>query len=617
MLKEETVNLEVNENAIYRVTHASLLAAGVDLGKQKAKNIAISFRGEGVARYIENLDKKGKWTEESWIEFKGESPQGSDALYLKANNYQLDLNKKLVVESEAIEPMTAKELVFETNAMYGNAMPSDDPFYDAIFYTIGTTVPGTLTRQFELTTLPEGTFEMTVHVVVVSDVAHNLVVAFNGSEVADVTTTGVKAWPVKIIVDETMLNEGSNEITLTATGQGEGYDVYAYDKLVVSYDDGELVESSMPTITLNEKVEKKSIKPKRGTKYVMIAHPLFRGEILDHYISQRKGEGWNIQLVNVEDIYEAYGYGMATPEAIKAYLKVAQAKGVTHVQLVGAASYDYHDYLGLGSVSFIPSIYTKTASIATYTPSDTLYVADNAGLPQMAIGRWPVRTVESLEAVINKSLEWKSSGQSASHTALFIADKDDGKNNFALQMDTIAQKFETEKQWSDVTRVYLDDYIRQYNDDMRAAVSAARTAVTELFDRGPSIVSYSGHSAPSTWSYDGLLTQNTVASISNEGRTALALPLACYTAYADSPSVNTMAHQLIASGEHAAVAVYGASLFSSYAENGLIASKVVDHLFKGETIGEAVLKAKREMGVKYLDSILNGSLLGDVTLRLR
>ncbi len=614
--EDQVIYLDVSENAVYRVTHDDLVAVDIDLRKKKAKNIAISLRGKGIARYIDGL-KKGRWTKNSWIEFAGSAPKGSDSLYLKSNLYQLSLDKKLAVESEAIEPITAKEIVFETNVKYGNTNPSDDPFYDAVFYALGATAPGSLTRQFDLPELPEGTSEITVYVMVLSDVKHNLSVSLNGTNVTNVTTMGRKAWPVKIILDKTMFNEGSNEITLTAMGQGEDLDVYGYDKLVVTYDDGQPVASKSPAITLSDKVKERSIEPRRGTNYVIIAHPLFMGEMLDHYISQRQGEEWKIQLINVEDIYAAYGHGMATPEAIKNYLKVAKLKGVTHVQLIGAASYDYHDYLGLGSMSFIPSIYVETGDFVTYTPSDTLYVADEAGMPQMAIGRWPVRTVEGLEVVINKSLEWKSSGQSAARTALFIADKEFRGIDFAAQMDEIAQKFETQEEWRDITRVYLDRYISEKGDDMREAVSAAREAITQSFDQGPSIVSYNGHSSPSIWSYDGLLKQNDIALIQNVGKAALVLPLACYSVYADSPSVNTMAHQFIASGEHGAVAVYGASLFSSYAENGLITSKVIDHLFTGETIGEAVLKAKGELGTEYMDMILNGNLLGDVTLRLR
>ena len=105
--------------------------------------------------------------------------------------------------------------------------------------------------------------------------------------------------------------------------------------------------------------------------------------------------------------------------------------------------------------------------------------------------------------------------------------------------------------------------------------------------------------------------------MNNAGQTALALPLACYTNYADSPSVNTMAHQFLAESENGFVAIYGSATLSNFKQNGVSAAKVTEHLLNGETIGEAVLNTKRELGVEYMDVIRNGNLLGDVTLEVR
>ncbi len=617
-LKDQVIYLDVSKNTVYRVTHDELLAAGINLNGQKVKNIAISFRDEGVARHIEN-DKKGKWTKESTLEFMGTKISGTDSLYLSANKYQLSLNKKLVVESEEMEPVTTKELVFEVNKKYGYATPGDDPFYDDFFYTKNS---GTRTfiRQFNLPSVAESSAEITVHVSALSvNRAHQLQVSLNGTEVANLTSYGRRDWPIKIILeDNSILSEGSNEIRLTATGLADGYDIYTYDKLVYKYDDKEIVVSKAATITLTEKVSQKSIKPKRGTNYVIISHPMFMGKMLDTYISQRQSEGWKIQLVNVEDIYTAYGHGMATPDAIKSYLQVAEKKGVTHVQLVGASNHDYRDYLGLGSVSFIPSIYVFTNPTLSYTPSDTSYVTDANEIPQMAIGRWPARTMEELEAMVNKTLSWKSSGQSASHTALFIAGEDEESSMFAQQMDSLAGKLETTGGWSNITRVYLDDLIKENNDDISTAVTEAREKIIQTLNDGASILAYSGHSSPSKWATDGLLRESDITDlIQNEERTAITLPMACYGTYVETPAVNTMAHQLLSAGENGAVAVYGATLFSTYTKNGVVTSSIIDHLLNGETLGEAVLKTKQSLGDTYRDEVLGASLLGDVTIRVR
>jgi len=616
MFKDQVVHLDVKEDAVYHVTHEDLLAEDINLIGQKAKKIAISFRGKGVARYIDGL-KKNKWTEESWLEFKGNAPKGRDAIYLAANRYQLTLNKKLVVKSEEIEPLTAKTLVFESNSRYSWTIPSEDPFYDTWFYTRGAGKPGSTTRTFTLSELPEGNVDLTVYLSALSLGQHNLSVSLNGAQIADAQDSGWKAMPIKVSISANKLLEGKNTITVTAEGENDTLDVFAYDKVTLSYDDGEALASKSLAIAISEKIKEKEIKPKRGKNYLMIVHPLFMGETLDRYVSQREGDGWNIQVVNVEDIYDAYGYGMATPDAIKKYLKVAKRKSVTHVQLVGAASFDYHDYYGQGSVSFIPSMYVHTGIIIEYTPSDGSLVADKNGIPQLAIGRWPVRTLEGFEAMVNKTLDWANSGQASAHTALLIADLQEDGADFAKQMDGIGKQFEDREDWNSVSRVYMDKKLVEANGDKNEAIAAAREEIIRSLNDGVSIVSFNGHSSLTKWSFNKLLQQSDAASVYNEGRTALALPMACYTTYADSPSVNTMAHQFLAKGENGFVAVYGAATLSQFSQNGVAATKVIDYLLKGKTIGEAIRKAKKELGVEYNDIIQNSNLLGDVTLKLK
>lgn len=616
-LKDQIISLAVSEDAVYRVTHDELLAAGVDLSDQKAENIAISLRGKGVARHLEGLSKKNQWTKGSFIEFTGTAPEGSDALYLSSNRYQLSLAKKLVVDSKGIEPITTKKIVFEENKQYSWTIPGKDPFYDAMFYTRGAGTPGSLTRKFTLPSVPKGELEFIVYVSAFSDEMHHLTVALNGTQVGEVQTTGWKEIPVNLTIDNTLILEGENVITITALGEGTTIDVFIYDKAVLSYDDGIAVQTKSPIVEMSDGLRKKLIEPKKGTNYVIISHPLFMGEALDGYIAQREGEGWKIQLVDVEDIYTAYGYGMATPDAIKAYLKDVERKGVTHVQLVGAASYDYHDYLGLGSVSFIPSMYVNTASIVQYTPCDGCMTADESGIPKLAIGRWPVRTLEDLEAVINKTLAWEQSGQSRAHSALLIADPEENGINFSKQMDSIANQLEKTGEWNDITRVYLDNLIAEQNGNINAAVLAARKQITQSLSDGASITSFSGHSAPTMWSFNRLLKQDDIASINNINQTTIALPLACYTTYADSPSINTLAHQFLAAGENGAVAVYGAATLSQFSQNGAAITRVIDNLLAGETLGESIRKAKEDLGLGYSDIIRNSNLLGDVTLKLK
>ena len=612
LFKDDVINLKVPRDGVYRITDQDLLDNGINLRGVDADRIAISFKGQGVERYIAHLDQKGKWTRDSYLEFRGFAPEGADALYLENNLYRLSFKKRKVVEGAPVEPLTTKKLIFDTNNKYSWTIPSDDPFYNALFYTRGEGKPGTARDILNISQLPPDVpMEITVHASGFSNLEHHLVASLNGSEIGSISQSGYGELVIRAEINSADLHEGENTLEITAYGEGSNIDVFYYDKAIITYDDGEPNEIITPEIAIDDKLKKRTIKPQRGINYLIIAHPMFIGEALDYYVAQKESEGWRIQVVSVEDIYSAYGYGMKTPEAIRDYLKRAKRQGVTHVQLVGAASYDYHDYLGLGSISFIPSMYVFTRPMNNYTPCDSCLAADENGIPQMAIGRWPVRTVEGLEAIIHKSLWWRNS-----KTALMIADTGEPGADFAAQQESFALQFENAEPRYSITRVYMDEKTAEFGDVAQAA-AAAKAEILNSLNSGVSVVSYSGHSSPTMWSWNRLLEQSDADSIHNEGRTALALPLACYTNYADSPSIDTMAHQFLAKGENGFVAIYGAATLSSFRQNAVSAEKVTEHLLRGETLGEAVLNSKRELGIPYMDTIRNSNLLGDVTLQAR
>ena len=614
-LEEQSIQLNVPENAVYRLEHEELLTLGIDLKRVHGSDIAISFKGKGVERHIGNLDRKGRWTVGSWIEFKGTKVDNHDIRYLKSNTYILSVDEELAVECDEIEATSIQDKVFENNNRYSSSIPSQDNFYDALFL-IKNEGEKSIVREFEIENLDEkNAVSLTVHMSTYKQAHYQVQLLINGEEVKTVQTQERKVWEIDVDIDDlSILNEGTNELEIVATGFESGYNIYYYDKLVVHYENKIPLASKMSAVTIKDKIVKEELEVAEGTNYVIISHPLFMNEMLDHYITQRQSEGWRVQLVNVEDIYQAYGNGMVTPAAIKAYLKDAAQRGVTHVQLVGAATLDYHDYLNKGAISFIPSIYTFTQPHLTHTPSDIAYVLDEEGNAQMAIGRWPVRSLEELEAIINKTLTWKSSGQAASHTALFIAGEHEDNGMYAKQMETLAKQLESTG-WSN-TKVYLDAFVKENNGNMTDAVKEAREAVLSSLNDGSSITVFSGHGSSKKWAYDGLFKESDIDTLNNNEKPTIALPLSCYATYIDNTSRVTMSHKLLTQGEHGAVSVYGASLLSKYSQNSVIATNIMEYLLEGETLGEAILHTKQHLGYRFKDAITNGNLLGDVTLRL-
>ena len=69
-------------------------------------------------------------------------------------------------------------------------------------------------------------------------------------------------------------------------------------------------------------------------------------------VALRQGQGLRTAVVDIEDIFDEFGYGLVTPQAVKDFLTHAygswQSPAPQYVLLVGDTSYDYKDNWGAG-----------------------------------------------------------------------------------------------------------------------------------------------------------------------------------------------------------------------------------------------------------------------------
>lgn len=347
--------------------------------------------------------------------------------------------------------------------------------------------------------------------------------------------------------------------------------------------------------------------------YLIISHPNFLGDAaasngLNQLAAARQADGLKVALVDVEDIYAQFGGGVFDPKAIQRYIAFAAAKlGTRFVLLVGGDSYDYRNFNGLGSLSLMPSLYAQTDALIRYAPADPLYAdVDGDGVPDLAIGRFPVRTDAELKVLIDKTFTYESNFTSRGK-AIFAADQDSyGESDFASLSDQIAQQLPAGWQ---VTPAYMS---RQGKD-------AARTALIAALNGGTALASYIGHSGPSIWSFQGLFRATDAQALTNAGKPTVVVQWGCWNTYYVSPQSNTLAHKFLLAGPQGAAAVLGATTLTYTASETELAERLIPHLTSGMTIGEAVTQAKAEAAKAMpgmADVLLGWTLLGDPALRI-
>lgn len=356
------------------------------------------------------------------------------------------------------------------------------------------------------------------------------------------------------------------------------------------------------------------------TDLLIISHPAFIGDELESYADQRRVQGVQSQIISTSDIAAVHGTDVALHEAIKRFLIAAdQAIDYNSVLLVGGHSYDYNHILNTDSINFIPTFY-KPIGISRFTPTDAPLVDfDNDSYPEKEVGRWPVRTADNLAVIISKSLLWAEQSPArgeVGHRVLMLSDRvtnlpfeDDLNNQLALL--TLS-----DLEVGEVKKIYVDQLQANSgasgSDFNQTAQSKVRDAI-----KGTDWLFYNGHGSPATWSSANLLTSESIDELGNETNPLLITSLGCYTTYYESPSHNSLAHQLLFSDGNGAVMIHGPSVVGGYEYQKKLADLIMSKSAKTSSVGSAIFTAKRALPQNYQQANVNWALLGDPTLPLQ
>ncbi|MDX1503672.1 MAG: C25 family cysteine peptidase, partial [Thermoanaerobaculia bacterium] len=680
-------HVAVTETGIQRVTYEALRDGGLDLAGVHPREIAVTWRGEPVARWIDGGSSFGPG---GAIEFLGRAPEGDDALYIDASLYQVSVDASRARRAGQIgqgratapSPFYLAEIGVDEPVLYHHQSPTGDPWVNRSILAIGGGAPRVASLSLPIDgPLADGPGELIVSLGSVTDLPtledaggqpipeHNVevwLVRPDGSRehLTSASTSGQQDWEITVGLARGALQPGLHQVELhfstdylfslvlvdrwgvrhAAPYLGPTLD-FAPDPWSSGYRieglagasvavyreeaDGALtrVQPRVQRSGAGYAAEFQSMEAERfwvtelphlpavfttaappdllagPADLVVIAGSSFIGSpALDDYLAQRSA--WSPVVVDVEDVYNAVGFGMALPSAITDYLALRDSfHPFRHVQLVGTDCYDRRNYIS-SCLSFIP-LPTARVGASFYAPSQNRLVdLDGDGIGDKAVAQFSVREPSELATIVAKGEAWRESGLAAGGTALLVAEETDGVHDFGAQID----RLRTRLAWPDVTTLEMEDH---------ANVATARQAFRASLDKGRAITTFSGHSSASVWAFRSLLTTSNVADLTNDGRPTLMVPLACETTYDVSPSANVLGHELLYGGAHGAVAISGAVALANLAENELMAAHVLDGLRAGLTLGEAILAGRQALGASFQELQDNWITQGDVTIGLQ
>ena len=316
-----------------------------------------------------------------------------------------------------------------------------------------------------------------------------------------------------------------------------------------------------------------------GADLVIISHRDFL-KSMEPLRRDREAQGLSVELMDVGDLYDEFNFGQKSPRAIKDLLAWARThwkKAPQYVLLVGDGSFDPRNFLGLGDVDFVPTKLIDTAYLET--ASDDWFVDFNDdGLPEMAIGRLPVRTVEELDVLVSKIVGYRQAAPM--QEAVFVADINDTFN-----YETVIEELRGLLPSSIVVRkIFRGDF---------GTDGEARNALIASINQGPSLVNYFGHGSVEVWN-GGILNSGDAVTLTNGWRLPFFINMTCFNGMFQDVYTESLSEALLKAEGGGAVAVWASSGLTEPEAQAMMNRELIRVLFNGEpiTLGEAVKKAK-------------------------
>ena len=185
--------------------------------------------------------------------------------------------------------------------------------------------------------------------------------------------------------------------------------------------------------------------PENGADYIIISHGDFITDV-QPLADWRASQGLRVKVVDVQDIYDEFSFGLLDPQAIHDFLAYTydywQRPAPAYVLLVGDGNYDFKNYMGYNDRIFIPPYLADVDQFMGETVANNYYVSVSGDdpLPDMYLGILPVRTRSGAASVVDKILAYEQNPpqNTWNQTAMFVADKyDPNAGDFPYLSDEI------------------------------------------------------------------------------------------------------------------------------------------------------------------------------------
>ncbi len=347
-----------------------------------------------------------------------------------------------------------------------------------------------------------------------------------------------------------------------------------------------------------------------GADMIIITHPQFYNAA-NQLAEYRRNQGYRIELVNIDDIYKEFSYGIKTPFAIKDFLKFAynswKEPKVKYALLIGDASRD-------------PNKNNPTSIATDYIPSYGIPISDYwYGLlkdnkttnAEIIVGRIPASSDIELLNYLEKIKSYENTMPLSWHkNVLFLnggltAEEQKKSKNDSYYFGDLIVNYPI---CADTFRITKTDFIPSGETQKNEIISAINS--------GQILTLFNGHASPEVFDMDGWQAQN----LNNKDKYGTLATLSCNSgAFAEPSFIKCRNEEYLLSKDKGFICVLGSTTVGEVNSNFILFDNFFDLLLNENirNIGELVYKSKNKMpnigefttSINYCFSILGDPLI--------
>jgi hypothetical protein len=407
------------------------------------------------------------------------------------------------------------------------------------------------------------------------------------------------------IFDVTYQNSPTAVTNLTAEQNDGGYRVYLPSnrgRVMYAVEDSAILAADSVTRNTPSALSTTA----HNADLVIITHKDFTMQAND-WANYRRSSGMSVEVVDVEDVYDEFNFGVVNSLSIRSFLQYAKTNWQTaprYVLLIGDSTYDPRNYTRVaGNFNYVPTKQVDTG-YGEAASDDTLADFNDDGLAEIPIGRSPARNSNEVTQLLNKTKTFELTSEQGLNRGMIFA------SDLPIGWDFTA----TSNRLRDLLPAGTPGVMVNRSD------TDAKSRLINEINTGRFFINYAGHGSTGVWATNSFFGKADAAVLTNGSNLSVFTMLTCFNGFFTQPSVASdgLAETLLKAPNGGAVAAWASTGETTPDVQEIMATRFYRQLSLGnmKRLGDLINDSKTVINAGR-DVRLSWVLLGDPTLKVR